>query len=281
MISVADKAVKKQPRVCNELTDEEKNWLMDCSNFETQGESQKVHKKKSVAKKSGPRKPLSAYNFFFREQKKIIARERAAARLNKVDFEALGKMIGGRWKVVPPNELTKFKAMAEADRKRYKREMEAYLRGASPVASSDSSIDFEEINTKQLETHTPAAKPLTATPALSSSSSTFAETHVRLQGVATTGHQNSLAKQLLNGRKLQDQQASVECAQGTLFSSIEPVPVSSFGPFFEVHESMNQDLQLLGMLESCLNDDKVPLEITANDSSWMEPTPIAPSRTTL
>ena len=42
-------------------------------------------------------------------------------------FESLAKIVGQRWKELPPDELEIYKKRAEDDMKRYRKEMEAYV----------------------------------------------------------------------------------------------------------------------------------------------------------
>lgn len=122
----------------------------------------KVPSKKKLPKKKPfdhPKRPLSAYNFFFKDQRAAIVRavheddkakkkpegakkvedvaeykvdldDETIARLKleggKVSFEEIGKLIGQHWKVVDPNRLAKYTEMSKKDGERYKREMFAF-----------------------------------------------------------------------------------------------------------------------------------------------------------
>lgn len=100
--------------------------------------------------------PLSAYNFFFKEEREKVLKllagdtdvennpdaddyitQEALDKLRKdgkegsassksPKFEELGKLIGQRWKALPPDRLTKYSELASEDTERYKEEMKAY-----------------------------------------------------------------------------------------------------------------------------------------------------------
>ncbi|CAJ1969110.1 unnamed protein product [Cylindrotheca closterium] len=101
--------------------------------------------------KDKPKRPLSAYNFFFKEEREKILKvvlaedpsklqsnpedvdyldEAAIGRLKKeggkVSFEEMGKIIGMRWKNIDPDRLSTYSEMASEDTERYKTEMQAY-----------------------------------------------------------------------------------------------------------------------------------------------------------
>lgn len=109
--------------------------------------------KKTTKKKpkDKPKRPLSAYNFFFKEEREKIIQvvlaedpakiqtnpeandyldEAAIGRLRKeggkVSFEEMGKIIGQRWKNIDPDRLSTYSEMASEDTERYKTEMQAY-----------------------------------------------------------------------------------------------------------------------------------------------------------
>jgi hypothetical protein len=98
--------------------------------------------------KDKPKRPLSAYNIFFKEERERILEELPAyiikkdwvekndvknkkrkgskADFKKIDFQCLAKLIGKRWQSLEKGLLEQYKTRAEADLKRYRSEMEMY-----------------------------------------------------------------------------------------------------------------------------------------------------------
>jgi hypothetical protein len=86
-----------------------------------------------------PKRPLSGYNLYFREERKRCVSETKTETTSsnsqgsskpskKYNFEELGKLIGKRWKSLPLKEKRELEVQAEADRERYRNEMIAYRR---------------------------------------------------------------------------------------------------------------------------------------------------------
>lgn len=75
--------------------------------------------------KGMPKRPLSAYNLYFQsERAKILAT--AEGEGQKIGFEGLGKIIGRKWRDLPPGDRKAYERLAEKDSERYRQEMEAY-----------------------------------------------------------------------------------------------------------------------------------------------------------
>lgn len=117
-------------------------------------------KKKPVRKKhkDKPKRPLSAYNLFFKDERANIlqaiptkgegdeeeedkkeegeeqddddkkkGRKRKKAPHGKIGFESLAKAIGERWQKLEGERLEHYKKLAAEDMKRYKEQMEVFL----------------------------------------------------------------------------------------------------------------------------------------------------------
>lgn len=135
------------------------------------GKGKKARKKP----KDRPKRPLSAYNIFFKEERARILEklpdkedennevkeeeeEEAEAGEEKkgkkrphgkIGFENLAKVIGQRWQELGPDQVTYYKKKAEEDMKRYKQEMETYLTkkgegGAANKIDEDSASEEHE-----------------------------------------------------------------------------------------------------------------------------------------
>jgi hypothetical protein len=103
--------------------------------------NQEKSKKARKKAKDKPKRPLSAYNVFFKEERQRILKEIpdlqhkvGVAQMmkngkkphGKIDFQSLAKVVGKRWQNLPPDELKSYKEKANIDMLRYKKEMEAY-----------------------------------------------------------------------------------------------------------------------------------------------------------
>lgn len=92
----------------------------------------RTRRKKSKKPKDMPRRPLSAYNIFFREERgrMLKAIEDGTDALEDGQsqglFSAMGKSIAKKWKALSKEEMVKYTDAASEDLKRYRREMDEY-----------------------------------------------------------------------------------------------------------------------------------------------------------
>lgn len=83
-----------------------------------------------------PKRPLSAYNFYFRDERNKILKgsssddapdkKTPSEEGNKIGFEDLAKLIGARWKETGPEERAPYEKMASEELVRYANEMKEY-----------------------------------------------------------------------------------------------------------------------------------------------------------
>ncbi|KAL7559942.1 hypothetical protein ACA910_008264 [Epithemia clementina (nom. ined.)] len=108
---------------------------MVCS--ESSNQSGKVKRTRRKQPKDKPKRPLSAYNIFFKEERARLLTKAPPAdggdsegqkrtANGKIGFENLAKIIGGKWQDLQPREVEYYKSKASADMDRYKKEMLEY-----------------------------------------------------------------------------------------------------------------------------------------------------------
>jgi HMG (high mobility group) box len=89
--------------------------------------STKIKKKKRKKPKDMPRRPLSAYNIFFRaERARILLHNGSARKHEEASFSSLGKEVAKRWKILNEQERMEYSKMAEKEMVRYRNEMDDY-----------------------------------------------------------------------------------------------------------------------------------------------------------
>lgn len=124
-------------------------------------QDEQQNKKNKKKPKGKPKRPLSAYNLFFKEERTRIldeipddkaafmptepGRRRRSNRKKKphgkIDFQSLAKLIGKRWQALSEAELSVYKQKAALDMQRYKREMEIFAAKQEKITE-----DIEDAN---------------------------------------------------------------------------------------------------------------------------------------
>lgn len=110
-------------------------------------QDEQLNKKNKKKPKGKPKRPLSAYNLFFKEERTRILDEipdeqavlaeckegqRRRRKSNrephgKIDFQSLAKLIGKRWQALSEDQLVVYKEKAAVETARYKSEMKVYM----------------------------------------------------------------------------------------------------------------------------------------------------------
>jgi len=70
---------------------------------------------------NAPKRGLSAYMFFANEQRDSVREENPG-----ITFGQVGKILGERWKALSEKQRGPYEAKAQADKKRYEDEKQAY-----------------------------------------------------------------------------------------------------------------------------------------------------------
>ncbi len=120
--------------------------------------------------KDMPKRPLSAYNIFFKEEraKMLSGGSSAATRQGddesgeasgKVSFETMAKTIGKKWKELPTPDLERFKQLAKQDMERYRQEMDDYHKNLALKTRQEreeTARTLHEIKVRQSQLETPS-----------------------------------------------------------------------------------------------------------------------------
>lgn len=91
-----------------------------------------LRKKRRNKPKDYPKRPLSAYNVFFKETREQILKDKLKTdnpdvkRDHKLDFQTMAKEIAARWKALDTKEKERVEKLAKKDMLRYRDEVKAY-----------------------------------------------------------------------------------------------------------------------------------------------------------
>lgn len=88
------------------------------------GKSTAAKKKRRHKPKDFPKRPLSAYNIFFKETREKILKSNEGK--SEIPFQTMAKEIAARWKDLDPEEKERVDSLAQADMKRYREEVKKY-----------------------------------------------------------------------------------------------------------------------------------------------------------
>lgn len=90
-------------------------------------------------RKGAPSRPLSAYNFFFKQERMRLKNICSSPNQPKIGFSSMGKIIGTNWKQMSEQAKAPYKALAEKDHERYARELEIFEEKERKAASGKNS----------------------------------------------------------------------------------------------------------------------------------------------
>ena len=243
-------------------------------------------KKRKKKPKDCPRRPLSGYNLFFKDERKRILAEIPTSEQDKkakdpkdeitwpgkkrpphgkIGFESLAKTIGARWKSIDPERLKHYKDLATQDLHRYAREMKAYeaklSSGQIKEPSDDEDEDSEE-EVKPVRTKKKASKSKKRS--LTEKQETFQDPNKKARSIDPFSYHQQLQQNIGDGLSQfpiglsggnninfgpseQEQLFHFQKLQQSMFGNASFIDGNSNSFFGETNESSNQGLPSLNM----------------------------------
>ena len=78
-----------------------------------------MHHSQRSNKTSKPKRALSAYNFFFREERKLIQKTYLAENGQQASYPIISKLVAAGWKTIGTKEKQRFELLSTMDKCRY------------------------------------------------------------------------------------------------------------------------------------------------------------------
>lgn len=113
-----------------------------CTHSSSSGSGAPTVSRRRKKPKGFPKRPLSGYNIFFKEERVKVLEEFNSRRVaapkddihdaetkierSSVSFQELGKIVGKRWKILSEEDRRRFESLADQDNLRYRSEMDEY-----------------------------------------------------------------------------------------------------------------------------------------------------------
>ena len=122
-------------------------------------------KQKKIKEKGQPKRPLSAYNIFFQEERAKILRQIPDKKLpkrrnnknpnrsdphGKISFEQMAKKIGAAWQMCPEEFKAHYKQMAKKDTERYQAEKEAWKSQQSAEMTQQQLLLQQQVDSQTM-----------------------------------------------------------------------------------------------------------------------------------
>jgi hypothetical protein len=116
-----------------------------------------IKKRRKHKPKDFPKRPLSAYNIFFKETREVMLKEKEReVGKDNVDFQSMVKDIAKKWKALAPAGRERVEMMAKEDLARYKDEVRAYeeelvqrnRREREEIAMKKRKLEEDEANSR-------------------------------------------------------------------------------------------------------------------------------------
>jgi len=165
-VTLRNQTAHLQRQNFNASTDRSRNQPQPASKA-AKAKKTKVTKEKE---KGRPKRPLSAYNLFFKEERQAMLSQipdkpkddmqhprRSKKNPNrskphgKVSFESMAKIIGAKWQNCPSDRKKQYQRLAEADGARYKAEMEVWKSRQAAAMTEQHNLLAQQVDPKIME----------------------------------------------------------------------------------------------------------------------------------
>lgn len=95
----------------------------DCAFFATNDMKSSKKQKKGNANSNKPRRPLTAYNFFFHEERQKLQEQLFRITGQRPTYTKISKLVGANWKKIDAAQKAYYEALAIKDKRRYALEL--------------------------------------------------------------------------------------------------------------------------------------------------------------
>ncbi|VEU38779.1 unnamed protein product [Pseudo-nitzschia multistriata] len=211
-----------------------KDALVEVS--ETKKKKRKKRKKKWTKPEGKPKRPLSAYNIFFAQERVLMLgkdiptaeQEEQKKRVHckthgKISFAAMARTIGAKWKALDSSEKAIFEDRARSEKARYHAEITLWKESQKSTASASGETDASDSG-KTGPAGTPSMPIASTSPAKKSSSEPISGTSRAVSEPAAVSPAEQLAAYMNEESLLLRREVASANAIGTLLPSERTAP---------------------------------------------------------
>lgn len=128
---------------------------------------------------SKPKRPLSGYNMFFRDQRELLlkvipSRNHTGTGHGKIGFQDLAKVIGAKWKQIAPEEKERYESIAAVRRQEYLHRMKEWKKTQKKNRKTMAVMKAKNTIKRKVSSRSVLSQPREQSPTISAhANSTF------------------------------------------------------------------------------------------------------------